>query len=411
MHVHIVGGGIVGLSCAWYLRHAGMEVTVVDAGDFTDGTSHGNAGMIVPSHFVPLASPGVIAQGIKWMFRSKSPFYIKPRLDLELMQWLWRFYRSCNKNHVNNCSRTLYDFNELSKTLYKEFDQHADFSFDFEEKGLLMLFQTASSEAAEIALAGQAAALGIDAQILGPAELQALEPNIRIEARGGVYFPHDAHLYPQRFIQQMRTSLERQGVNFRPHTKVIHFDTEHDGVRALVTDQGKIEIEQLVLSAGSWTAKLVKKLGLRLLLQDGKGYSTTLTAPQIRPDIPTILTEAKVAVTPMGQDLRIGGTLELSNFSKKVNRNRLQGVLESMPRYYPDFALDSIDPKQVWQGYRPCSPDGMPYIDRLERFTNAIVATGHGMMGMSLGPATGLLVRELMEDKKPSIDLSRMRLR
>lgn len=165
-----------------------------------------------------------------------------------------------------------------------------------------------------------------------------------------------------------------------------------------------MSIDRLLLSSGSWTARILKKLGIKMLLQDGRGYSFTLKNPPLRPVIPTILTEAKVAVTPMGQDLRVGGSLELSNLSKKINPKRLAGIYESMPSYYPDLRFENPRLDEIWQGYRPCTPDGMPYIGQSKEVENLTVATGHGMMGMSLGPASGKLVSELMMHEKPSIE-------
>ncbi|MDW3646977.1 MAG: FAD-dependent oxidoreductase [Bacteroidia bacterium] len=405
MHIHIVGGGIIGLCSAWYLKKAGCEVTIIDRSDLSDGTSHGNAGMIVPSHFVPLAAPGVIAQGIKWMFQEKSPFYIRPRLNLELGQWLWHFYRSCSKEKVQAAMPILFQFNEWSKELYKAFSEEEGFDFSYEEKGLLMLYKTAKAEEEEGELAEQAHKLGIEAEIISQSGLQELEPGIRIDARGGILFPGDAHLYPNQFIARLIAALKKEGVKFKTGQTVSDFNYSNDKITQIRLDSGEdLEVDQLLLCSGSWTARILKKLGQKMLLQDGRGYSFTLKDPALRPGIPTILTEAKVAVTPMGKDLRIGGSLELSNLSTKINPKRLAGIYESMPRYYPDLSFESPDLGEVWQGYRPCTPDGMPYIDKSNQIENLAIATGHGMMGMSLGPATGKLLSEIMTRQKPSIE-------
>lgn len=409
--IHIIGGGIVGLCSAYFLHQEGVKVTVVDEGDLTDGTSHGNAGMIVPSHFVPLASPGVIAQGIKWMFDSKSPFYIKPRLSLDLAQWMWRFYRSCNRQHVNRAIPVLFEFNEQSKGLYKELAEKPELSFHYEEKGLLMLYRTKHQEEDEIQMAEKANQLGVEAKILSSEEVRNLEPDIHIQARGGLYFPGDAHLYPNVFIQQMISYLKNQGVEFRTGARVENFKTENGKVSSiLLSNKEVISVENILLCGGSWTAQMLKKLGIHISLQDGKGYSITMKNQDLRPQIPTILSEAKVAITPMANDLRIGGTLEISNFTKGVNQKRLQGIIESVPKYYPDLDIVMPDHKDVWFGYRPCTPDGMPYIDQSKELGNLYVATGHGMMGMSLGPATGKMVSEIFVGKKPSISNELMRL-
>lgn len=411
MHIHIVGGGIIGLCSAWYLREAGCEVTILDRTDLSDGTSHGNAGMIVPSHFVPLAAPGVIAQGIKWMFNEKSPFYIKPRMNVDLARWLWKFYRSCDAKKVEKAMPILFSFNEWSKTLYKEFSQNPAFDFSFEEKGLLMLYRTAKAEKEEGELAEQANEIGVEAQVLSEAELKELEPNIKIDARGGVFFPGDAHLYPNQFISQLIQGLTDKGVHFITGKALDTFEYAQGKIAKIVLTNGeKISVEKVLLSAGSWTPHILKKIGVDMLLQDGRGYSFTVKSPDQKPGIPTILTEAKVAVTPMGNDLRIGGSLELSNLSTKINPKRFEGVYESIPAYYPNIQFEKPGLEQIWQGYRPCTPDGMPFLDQSTAFKNLTVATGHGMMGMSLGPASGKLASEIILGTKTTIDTSLFKL-
>lgn len=410
-HIHIIGGGIIGLCSAYFLQKEGVSVTVLDKGDFSDGASHGNAGMIVPSHFIPLASPGVISKGIKWMFNSKSPFYIKPRLNVELAQWLWRFYKSCNPQNVERSVPVLFDFNEQSKHLYKDFSAMNEFNFHFEEKGLLMLYKTKKQEVEEQSMADQANNLGIETELLTTTELAKLEPDMSFNVRGGLYFKGDAHLHPNAFIGQMIDYLKKKGVEFKPNSGVNGFNTKNGKIEGLkLENEERIKVENVLLCGGSWTGKLAKKLGIAISLQDGKGYSLTFKNIETKPRIPTILSEAKVAITPMGEDLRVGGTLEISNHSTKINKNRLQGILESVPKYYTDLSIHQQQYERVWYGYRPCSPDGMPYIDQSESISNCYVATGHGMMGMSLGPATGKMISEIFTGKKTSVSRTLMKI-
>ena len=410
-HVHIVGGGIIGLCSAWYLQKAGCQVTVVDAQDFEGGTSFGNAGMVVPSHIIPMAAPGVISQGLKWLLDDKSPFYIKPRLNLDLAKWVWQFNKSANAKHVQRCMPLLYAYNELSKNLYKELATEDGFDFGFKEKGLLMLYRTASHQEEESILAGKAISVGMKAQVLDLAGVQTLEPEMDLDVLGGVYFPGDAHLYPNQLMGQMKTVLQSKGVTFIGETKISDFLLRGNSIRALFTANGKeISVEHVLLSSGSWTANVLKKAGVQMLLQDGKGYSITLDRPSLRPRIPTILSEAKVAITPMGSDLRIGGTLEISGLSPKLNMRRVEGIIESIPRYYKNMSVPFSDETPIWKGYRPCTPDGMPYLGNSPNLTNLTVGTGHGMMGLSLGPASGKLLAEYITGVKTSLDLSPYRL-
>ena len=406
-NIHIIGGGIIGLCSAWYLQEAGYQVVIVDKTDLNEGCSHGNAGMIVPSHFVPLAAPGVIAQGIRWMFDAKSPFYIKPRWSLELMEWLWRFYKSCNIQHVERAKQPLLDYHQLSKGLYREFSELEEFNFCFEERGLLMLSKDKKTHREEIEVAKEGQKLGLEIDILSKNEVNTVEKGLEVDAVGGVLYKGDAHLYPNLFVEQLKKSLEKRGVQFLLGNGVKDFLTNKNEVTHLILENDKqLKIDKLVVATGSWSAKILKKIGVKILLQDGKGYSITLKNPTIRPTIPTILTEAKVAITPMGNDLRIGGTLEISNLSPQINQKRLAGIIESLAKYYPDLKVEMPDIKEVWHGFRPCSPDGLPYMSRSNKFENLTIATGHSMMGMSLGPASGLLVKELVESQATSIDIN-----
>jgi D-amino-acid dehydrogenase len=403
--IHIIGGGIVGLCSAWYLHQEGYKVSVIDKSNLSDGTSHGNAGMVVPSHFIPMASPGVIAQGLKWLLNSKSPFYIKPKFESDLLTWLWKFYRSANRDKVETSMPVLFAFNEWSKQLYKELSQLSNFDFAFEEKGLLMLYNTPKQAEEEEELAEEAHRLGIKADILNKIELKNLEPEMDLDVLGGIYFPGDAHLYPNRFIEKMIRALKKGGVDFITDKTIIDFKYKNGQITELVDAQkNNISVENVLLASGSWTGQLLKKIGVKIHLQAGKGYSVTLKEPALRPRIPTILSEAKVAITPMGNDLRIGGTLELGGITDTINQNRLAGILESIPAYYNNLEIPNANKLEVWKGYRPCTPDGMPYIGQTKKLKNLIVATGHGMMGLSLGPATGKLVSQIATGQKTNID-------
>lgn len=304
----------------------------------------------------------------------------------------------------------LLEFNEWSRSLYEAFSREEGFDFAFEKKGLLMLYQTAKQEAEEKELAERAHELGVSAQVVGETALKELEPSIKINARGGVYFREDAHLKPGKFIQDLIGALQNAGVQFILGQEIKQLQTSGNRITGIEVSNQKISADHVVIAAGSWTSKLLRKLGHSLSLQPGKGYSVTVEGLENKPVIPTILTEAKVAVTPMGNNLRVGGTLELGQWSNKINQLRVQGVLESMPKYYPEISIDRLSNQPVWQGYRPCAPDGMPYIDSGKLYSNLTVATGHGMMGMSLGPATGKLVSELIGGKPLSINIELMRL-
>ncbi|MDZ4748550.1 MAG: FAD-dependent oxidoreductase [Saprospiraceae bacterium] len=393
--VVIIGGGAVGLWCAWHLRQAGRQVTIIDKGDFTDGCSFGNAGMIVPSHFIPMASPGIISKGIQWMFKKDSPFYIRPRLNLELAQWLWSFYRSSTKKHVAESVALLRDLHTESLELYRQLHQTPGFSFGFEQKGILMLFKSAAAERDELEMAQAAHQLGIDAIHLSPEKLKQVEPRIKMDVRGAVHYPGDAHITPHVFMRQMVNHLKQEGVEFLSGKEIVGIhDHGHTGADVSTDNGDLIRANHVVVAAGSWSGQLMNRTGYRLPMQDGKGYSMTIEHPSLRPSIPSILHEARVAITPMGDDLRISGTLEISGMDDYVNLHKVNSMLKAVPEYYPEIKI--MDAGPVWFGYRPCTPDGMPYIGPMQRGSSVILATGHAMMGLSLAPVTGRIVKDML---------------
>lgn len=395
--VVVIGGGAVGLWSAWHLHQAGVQVTVLDKSAMREGCSYGNAGMIVPSHFIPMASPGIIAQGIRWMFKKKSPFYIRPRLSSELMQWLWLFYRSASRRHVADSVALLRDLHTESREWYRDLNRQPGFGFGFEQKGILMLFQTPGAEADELATAEMAHQLGIEANPLTPAQLASIEPALQLNVRGAVHYPGDAHLSPDLMMQQLKAALAAGGVEFHTHSEAITlWDDPKGGVQIKCKDGQTILAKHAIVSAGSWSSKLMRHSGFRLPIQDGKGYSMTLEQPAIKPTIPSILHEARVAITPMGTDLRISGTLEISGMDETISPHKLKSIMEAVPEYYPQLKVEHSGP--VWFGYRPCTPDGLPYIGKWSGSSGIILASGHAMMGLSLAPVTGRMVKDIITE-------------
>ncbi|MFD2573428.1 NAD(P)/FAD-dependent oxidoreductase [Spirosoma soli] len=404
--VGIVGGGIIGLCSAYYLHKSGHKVTLFDQNPISDGCSFGNAGMIVPSHIIPLAQPGMIAKGMRWMLKSTSPFYVKPRLNLDLARWGWLFYRHANNEHVQRSIPVLRDLSLLSKTLYQDLAANGDLTFEWQERGLFMLYKTAAAEhemAEEAEVANRA---GIEARILDGQQVQALEPNTRVDVRGGILYPGDAHLNPNELIKSLVSYLRREGVLILENTPVTGFVKCGQRIRSIQTAQEDYDVDTIVIAGGAWSPGMARQLRLDLSLQGGKGYSFMLRNVTNNVRIPAIMLEARATATPMGSDLRFAGTLEVAGTDMTVNMSRVKGIVQAINQYYPDIAVDMPPVDKVWRGLRPCSPDGLPYIGRTARFDNVVLATGHGMMGLSLGPATGQLVSEVVADKVSSMEIS-----
>ncbi|MCU0419539.1 MAG: FAD-dependent oxidoreductase [Cyclobacteriaceae bacterium] len=406
MKVAVIGGGIIGLCSAYYLKKAGHDVLVFDQSSLEDGCSIGNAGMVVPSHIIPLAAPGMVAKGIRWMFDSQSPFYVRPRFDFDLLRWGLEFYRHANPRHVARSIPALKELSLLSKACYQQLVREVPFDFAYHERGLLMLYQTQRAAHEEAETADIANRHGVKAEVLSAREVQALEPNVRINVRGGVFYPGDAHLTPSLLMRGLREHLQQLGVRLMTSTEVRGFVLHHDHARSVCTAAGDHPVDSIVLAAGSWSGAVARQLHLRLPMQAGKGYGFTLPDVKENVRIPSILLEARVAVTPMGSSLRFGGTLEITGIDHTIHLNRVRGIVQAIPRYYPEMSVSMPKKEDIWHGLRPCSPDGLPYLGRLERVPNVIVATGHAMMGLSLAPGTGKLVAELVENEKPSMNLS-----
>ena len=405
MKAVIIGGGIVGLSSAYYLTKKGWEVTVVDRTDLSDSCSYGNLGMIVPSHFVPLAAPGILAQGIRWMFDSKSPFYVKPSLNGQLINWGIKFIKSATAANVSRSASPLLESNLLSKKLYQELSNEPGFDFAFEKKGIIMYYKTEKIAEEEIHLAEKARSMGLDVASLSREEVQALEPEIELDVLGGVHYRSDAHLYPNRLNEQMIKYLKNAGVTFVTGD-VKRINRKGQKIQSIVAGEQEISGDVFIMAAGSWLPELLRQTGIQIPLMPGKGYSFNIDNSEKKLQIPAILCEARVAITPMGNQLRFGGTMEIGPVNDKINMNRVQGIVEAIPDYMPGLKIDVPAKEKVWYGFRPCSPDGLPYIGFTNRYSNLLIAGGHAMMGLSLGPVTGQLISELAEGKQTAININ-----
>ncbi len=404
--VLIIGAGAIGLSCALHCARKGHRVTVLERnGAQRDGCSFGNAGMIVPSHFVPLAAPGMVKLGLKMMWNPESPFYIKPRLDGELFDWALKFWRAANAEHVRRSAPLLRDLSFASRALFEEFAAQTQDEIGLTTRGLLMLCQTQHALDDEAKFAAQANALGVPAEVLDAAQVAKLDPGVTTSVAGAVYFPKDAHFTPERYVAALQSQAEKLGVNFRWNAEVAGLEMAGGKIVSVRASQEEFLADEIILCGGSWSPLLARELGLKIPIQAGKGYSLTLPQPRELPQLCSIFTEARLAITPMGTALRFGGTMEISGLNEDINPARVQGIIKSVPRYFPKFAPEDFAGIRPWRGLRPCSPDGLPYLGRTAKFSNLIIATGHAMMGMSLSPVTGQIVSEIVSGEKPRFDL------
>lgn len=406
----IIGAGAIGICCAFYLNQLGKDVAVVERGDICAGASHGNAGLIVPSHSIPLAAPGVITKGLRWMFNPESPFYIKPRLNRQFLSWLWKFRGACTDANVNRALPVMSKLNAASLDLFDELAGLAGVNFNLEKKGVVQIFKTRKEFDSGVKDAGRLQEYGVESRILEQNELEPYVPKTRTTVVGGIFFPKDAQLIPDRLVHQLARHVENNGVELLTSTEVLGFECSGRRVNTVKTTRGEIEAEEVIVAGGSWSVDLARNLNLNLPMEPAKGYSVTFKRPPECPDIPIMLAEAKVVLTPMDDMLRIAGTLELAGFDMSINNRRLQAILKAVPGYLPDFTTKDLELIEIWRGLRPCSPDGLPYIGRPRRYDNVIIATGHGMKGISLAPITGIIVSQLANNKQPQVDMTALRV-
>lgn len=402
--VVIIGGGIIGLCSAYYLQKEGHQVIVIDKSNFTSGASYVNAGYITPSHFISLAAPGMISKGLKWMFNPSSPLYIKPRLDYDFLKWAWAFKKSATASKVEKSIKPIKDINLLSRDLYEDIKSSNDFNFHYQRKGLLMCYKTDKVGEEEWKVGKRGVEEGLHVENLTAKDVEKIESKASLNIKGAVYYHSDAHMTPGDFMQQMLVYLKANGVVICKNENVVDIEVFKKGISKVITDKKELNCDEVILAAGSWSPLLAKKLGLKIPLQAGKGYRINVEN-ETHITIPAILCEAKVAVTPMNGFTRFAGTMEIAGINHKINPVRVNSITNAAQAYYNNITITNEEKEKAACGLRPCTPDGLPYIGKSSKCNNLIVATGHAMMGWSLGPATGKLVSEIISNKKPSLDI------
>lgn len=400
----VIGSGSIGVCCAYFLSSKGMQVTVVDQGQIGAGCSYGNAGVLAPSHIVPLPAPGVLLQGIKWMFDPESPLYIKPRLNLPLFKWLSRFGLACREAPKHRSMLLLRALMQASMALYEDFASMDGPGFHFKKNGSLNIYKNPTSFESSVKEAQHLKPHGITYEVLDQAAVRQIEPKVHPRVVGGIYFSEDAHMNPSEFVRGLALRCESKGVDFLTTTEVIGFKTSDGRISSVRTTKGEFEPEQVVLAAGSWSPKLVRDLKLALPIQPAKGYSITVKCEDRDQAFPVTLMESKVIVTPMGGILRFAGTLELAGLDFSINQRRLDAIQRAVPEYL--VGMDEYELLEIWRGLRPLTPDGLPIIGRSHSWKNLMIATGHGMQGLVLGPITGKIVSQLMFEETPIVDVT-----
>ncbi len=406
--VIVIGAGSVGVSSAYALASRGRRVMVIDAGRIGEGSSYGNAGLVVPSHSVQVAAPGVITQSLGWLLDPESPFYVKPRLDPSIWMWLLRFALAARESRAQAATHVLAQLQQASRALYDEWtalDGMPDCSY--ERRGLIYAFRTAKALdnfKHELEMLAKA---DVHAQVLDSAELHERVPTFRIDMAGGALFAQDAHLNPYHFVPALADQARKRGATFHERVEALGYETAAGRIASVRTTAGDFQADQVVLAAGVWSPGVARDLGLRLPIEAGKGYSLTYRRPDRDLTLPLILGEARFAITPMGPLLRLAGTMELAGMDPRITQRRVNAIRRAAVEHFR--GIEDLELVELWRGLRPCSPDGLPLLGRTRRWENLIIAAGHTQLGLSLGPVTGEIVATLAEGDDPSIDLALLR--
>jgi len=406
--VLVIGGGVIGVCSAYYLAQRGIQTTLIEKGEIASGCSYGNGGLIVPSDAVPLASPDSLGNGLHWLLNDRSPFYIKPRLEWDLIKWLLRFVRASRKPNMLRALPVLRDLLIASRNLYEELAHSTGFDFGFEGYGSLHVFLSKENLQANIADAHWMERFNIPFEVWDADQIHDREPALSPKVIGGVYHPTDGHIDPSRFVTGLAEKAQELGARIYTQTEVLQFEISQGRIAKIHTTRGVIQPKQVVLAAGSWSPQVARSLKLNIPIQPAKGYSVTMENPSVPPKYPLFLAEGHTVVNPLGHALRVAGTLELAGMDFSYNARRVEVVHNSMCSYLN--GIDDLKVIEIWRGLRPCTPDGLPVINRITEPENLVVAAGHAMLGMSLGPITGKLVSQLITGEQMMLDVAPLRL-
>lgn len=401
---------MVGLACGLALAERGRQVRVLDAGRIAGGSSHGNCGTLTPSHALPLAAPGAIGKALRWMLVPDAPLYMKPRIDPVLWSWLLRFAGRCNGRAMMRSALSRAALLQASRQDFPAWISSHGIDCDFAELGTDHVFRDARELEAYLPDLEVLAGLGIASEVIDGADYERQEPAVLPGVAGTVRFPGDASLRPDRYAAGLARALQAAGGTLVEHCEVRALEDRADGVR-VTTSTGEFDAGDVLMAVGAWSPKLARALKLpRLasLMQPGKGYSITYDRPALAPKRPLTLQERSVCVSVWAGGFRLGSTMEFSGFDTTLNRRRLD-ALERAAREYLHEGVGPVK-REEWYGWRPMMVDDVPVIGAVPGRRRQWLATGHGMLGVSMSVATAGLVADLMTGETPALDPAPYRL-
>lgn len=403
--VVVVGGGVIGAACAYYLRQANWEVTVVERDRFGRACSHGNCGLVSPSHALPLAIPGAVGDGFRSMLKGgNSPLSVRPTLNPARLSWFYQFARRCNHRDMLQAGAVRNALLRSSFSLYEKLLADEGLTCEWQKQGGLFVFSDEKKfhhwkETADL-LHNEFDLTAVPYE--GDA-VSEFEPTLRDGLAGGWFYEVDAHLRPDLLMASWRDRLKEMGVVIREECEVKGLSSQQGAATLVETSTGEFEADAFVFAAGAETPHLANCLGWKAPIQPGKGYSITMSPPDAIPRMPLHFHERKVVATPMGEVFRLGSTMEFAGYDRSMNDARLQALRDGAEPYLRDPTFNKTDEK--WWGWRPMTVDGVPFIGPAPKLSNVFVAAGHNMLGLSMGPATGKLIAEMITGETPHLNV------
>jgi D-amino-acid dehydrogenase len=398
--VLIVGGGAIGVATALEVARRGARTVLLEAGDaVASGCSYGNAGLVCPSHAAPLATPQAVRDGLRWMFDSRSPFYLRPRPAV--LPWLTRFLRAATPGRAARSKEVLHALSVASLELHREYAA-TGIETTYRQHGVLDVYETERAFASARSAVARNGADRLPAEVKTIEQARELVPSLAPSLAGAVLFPAEGHCDGHRFVRAVAGAAAGAGADIRVAAPVDRLRRDGDRVVAVCADGETIVPGTVVMAAGAWTPRLCREIGLNVPVEPAKGYHIDLEPDPSDAQVPVFMIESKVIATPLEGRLRLAGTLELAGMDTAIVPRRVEAVRMAGERNLQGLAGRRVD--EVWSGLRPCPPDGLPIIGRTERAANLVLATGHGMTGLSMAPITGRLVAELIAGEPPSVD-------
>ncbi len=400
--VLVLGGGVIGLSCALALLRQGVSVRVLDRGQPGCGASHGNCGTLTPSHAIPLSVPGMPWRALRWMLRRDAPLYVNPRPDWDRWRWLLGFARRCNLTLANRAAVARAAILQRSWTLLPRVLVEEGIDCEYAPSGTLYVYRTAQALMRDRPDMAWLQRLGISATALRADAVEAMEPALLAGVAGGILHADDAQLRPDRLIDGLARRVRERGGSIETGATIEGFECSGARVAAVRTSRGAFTGEKIVMALGAWTPRVGAALGLKIPIQPGKGYSITMSRPEPCPRHALVLREPSVCVTAWGSGYRLGSTMEFSGYDERLNRTRLD-ALRRGARAYLRVPLGA-ELHEEWWGWRPMCVDEIPLIGPVKRCNNLLLATGHGMLGVSMSAASAELVAALVTGVQPALD-------